>query len=262
MTTLLSSPLTPAESTSTRWNSATLLALKPAEWLTGLDTVLLTPGRHTIGSDADCTVVLNSAGVRPQHCLIVVGPKRTALKAWDAFTWLNEAPVNESELKPGDRIAIGPVEFIVRRSTADELIDLKLESPADHSTTRTVLQEPRQDQSAEAVDFNSSSGQPNDQPLDSVILPQSQADQTMVDSSVIETEGGQIPCVELDAGTTERLRKQTEETSRQEAELEAQFQDLRIAYCRTGTAASTDECCHKQGCERIITNGSRCYGRS
>ena len=140
MTTLLSHPGTPPLSNRPRRISSTPLVLEPAEWLTGLDTILLTPGRYTIGSDSDSTIVLNSGGVRPRHCLIVVGPKRTVLKAWDTFTWLNEAPVDESVLKPGDRLAIGPVEFIVRRATADDLIgSLALRSTWAFSRNRELI---------------------------------------------------------------------------------------------------------------------------
>lgn len=91
--------------------AAPVFVLRPARPDRRVPTVLLTPGRYVIGSDPESTVRLEVPGVRPRHCLIVVGPSRTVVRAYDARTWLNDFPVTEASLSAGDRLTIGPVEL-------------------------------------------------------------------------------------------------------------------------------------------------------
>jgi len=192
MTTLLSNLETQPLPTRSRRISSPPLALEPAEWLTGLETILLTPGRYTIGSDTDSTIVLNSGGVRLRHCLIVVGPKRTVLKAWDTFTWLNEAPVDESVLKPGDRLAIGPVEFVVRRATADDLMDSEL---------------------GPAVDMG--------------VQPESRVDSSATDSATAEQKIVVARRVEPDDSAPDELLQEAVDANHLQLELKTELQGLR-----------------------------------
>jgi hypothetical protein len=82
----------------------------------GLTPLLLTEGRWMLGSDASADWVLTAEGIAPQHLLIVVGPSRTVIKAWDPRCWLNEGPFREAVLRAGDRLTLGPWTFQVRAS--------------------------------------------------------------------------------------------------------------------------------------------------
>src|ERR1700685_1523088 len=81
--------------------SATLaLALEPVRGQ-GIETLRLGPGRHVIGSSAECSHPLRTAGVQPRHCEIRVDAGRATLRALDFRTWLNNAPVRQADLRPG-----------------------------------------------------------------------------------------------------------------------------------------------------------------
>ena len=69
-----------------------------------MPAIPLAPGRYVIGSGPESTVRLEVPGVRPRHCLIVAGPSRAVVRAYDARTWLNDRPVTEASLAPGDRL--------------------------------------------------------------------------------------------------------------------------------------------------------------
>ena len=73
--------------------------------------VVLVPGRYVVGSDTQSDIRLDVAGVQPRHCLIVAGPSRAVVRAYDPRTWLNDAPVSEAPLSAGDRLTIGPIEL-------------------------------------------------------------------------------------------------------------------------------------------------------
>lgn len=83
---------------------------------------LLVPGRHRIGSGAENPLRIDVAGVAIDHAIIVVGADRVILKAWDRRTWVNEGPVQECELRLGDRVTIGPCSWLVCNATTDDLL--------------------------------------------------------------------------------------------------------------------------------------------
>ncbi len=101
----------------------TILALEPVHFRTGIETIVLSMRKCTVGSAPDCEFRLSNPGVRPHHCVLLCSEKRTVLKAFDRHTWLNEGLVQESIVFPGDVITIGPVEFRVRRATTDEVLE-------------------------------------------------------------------------------------------------------------------------------------------
>ncbi len=70
------------------------------------------PGRHVIGSSADCSHSLTD-GVQPRHCEIRIEAGHATLRALDFRTWLNNGPVRQAELRSGDRLIVGPLEFRV-----------------------------------------------------------------------------------------------------------------------------------------------------
>ena len=87
----------------------------------GFGTILLSRGKHLLGTSHDCSVQLRAGDVQPRHAMIVVGEHRTVVKALDPRTWVNDGPVSEMALRPGDRLSIGPLTFRVRAADADEL---------------------------------------------------------------------------------------------------------------------------------------------
>ena len=93
------------------------LILEPARSLRGVEPLWLAAGRHVIGAGPKCTLRLTMSGVGETHCEIVVDERRAVVKALDPRTWLNHGPVKESQLRPGDRLVLGPIEFAIRRGT-------------------------------------------------------------------------------------------------------------------------------------------------
>ena len=86
----------------------------------GLSSIALVPGRHLIGASAECGIRLQVEGVLDRHALILVGENRTVVKSMDPRTWVNDGPVTEMALRPGDRLSIGPLTFRVRSATREE----------------------------------------------------------------------------------------------------------------------------------------------
>ncbi|RMG37966.1 MAG: hypothetical protein D6725_08105 [Planctomycetota bacterium] len=88
-----------------------------------IDDFILKPGKWTIGADAGCDLTIDAPGVAPRHVLLICTERRVLMKAWDPRTWLNEGPVTDATLRPGDRLVIGPIEFHVRLATDREILD-------------------------------------------------------------------------------------------------------------------------------------------
>ena len=91
----------------------------------GLPTIRLGLGKHLLGTDNCCTVRVRADNVEPRHAMIVVSEHRTVVKALHPQTWINEGPVSEMALRPGDRLSLGPLTFRVRAARADELEDFQ-----------------------------------------------------------------------------------------------------------------------------------------
>ena len=124
---------------STTASLANLLVLAPIQQHVGVESLLLRDGRYTIGTAADCEVVLAVQSVSPQHCVIEVQGGKVVLVQWDAKTWLNQRTIlGKTELKPDDRLAVGPVEFLFRAARRDELNLAETRRHADQE--ETVLQ--------------------------------------------------------------------------------------------------------------------------
>ena len=101
---------------------ATPLVLDPPRHC-GLPQIQLGLGKHLIGVSPDCSVRVQAEGVAARHAMVMVSEHRTVVKALDPRTWVNEGPVSEMALRPGDRLSIGPLTFRVRAASADELAD-------------------------------------------------------------------------------------------------------------------------------------------
>ncbi len=91
----------------------------------GLPTIRLGLGKHLLGTDNCCTVRVRADNVEPRHAMIIVSEHRTVVKALHPQTWVNEGPVSEMVLRPGDRLSLGPLTFRVRAARADELEDFQ-----------------------------------------------------------------------------------------------------------------------------------------
>ena len=105
-----------------------ILVLEPIAQRMGLVPILLMPGEITIGSSPECQVQLTSPGVQPQHCTLKTARSRVSVRALDRRTWLNNLPVSEGWLRPGDRPAVGPVEFRVRHAEPWDVLPDPVES--------------------------------------------------------------------------------------------------------------------------------------
>jgi len=105
----------------------TLFVLRPVGDSAGMAPVALAAGRHVIGSAAACDVRFDVTGVEAKHCLIVTGPNRAVIRAYEPDTLLNGAAVTESPLAIGDVLSVGPIE-------------LRLEGP-DQSDVGAVLRD-------------------------------------------------------------------------------------------------------------------------
>jgi pSer/pThr/pTyr-binding forkhead associated (FHA) protein len=76
-------------------------------------------GKRTIlGRRQDCDLRIPTRDVSRRHCEIVPGEKRSEVIVRDLGssngTYVNGKRIAESTLKPGDRLAVGPVTFVVQ----------------------------------------------------------------------------------------------------------------------------------------------------
>ncbi|MFQ5730960.1 MAG: FHA domain-containing protein [Planctomycetaceae bacterium] len=97
--------LTSPPTTTTR----SVLRLVPV--LPGSAEVTLAPGPVTLGSAAECDVLLHPTGIAGLHATIITDERRSVVVAHDERCWLNDGPVKQAVLHAGDRLAVGPVEF-------------------------------------------------------------------------------------------------------------------------------------------------------
>jgi anti-anti-sigma regulatory factor len=71
-----------------------------------------------LGSAADCQLRAALPGVAPRHCAVVVRGRQVFVRGLDdAPTLVNGTPVPHGEefpLHPGDRLSVGPLEFLVQ----------------------------------------------------------------------------------------------------------------------------------------------------
>lgn len=112
-----------------------------------MPTIPLAIGRYSIGADPGCDISLPMNGVEEKHCLVVVGHKRVLIQAYSRFTWVNEGAVTEGQLEVGDRLAIGPVEFVVEN----------LSSAQDSVATASYFPPLEMDESVQQAIFRKSS---------------------------------------------------------------------------------------------------------
>jgi len=90
--------------------------LEPARAGSGLDAVEMTDGTYVIGSGAETDIRVDVPGVAPLHCRIICERERITLQAEDTRTWLNDGPIRKASVRSGDRLSIGPANFVIRIS--------------------------------------------------------------------------------------------------------------------------------------------------
>ncbi len=115
------------------------LWLVPARETADLTAVALPQGTTEIGSSPACDVCLSISGVDPQHCTIQVEGKRATITAHSRMTWINDGPITRSVIKPGQRLAVGPIEFRLEQRTEHVLAPL---APADFAAQLASRESP------------------------------------------------------------------------------------------------------------------------
>jgi len=92
------------------------ITLHPQNATVDIEPISLRVGRATIGASSACDVIIPVEGIANQHCLLMVGRRRTIVKALSPMTWINDGSVSEGTLNSGDRLILGPVEFLVEEN--------------------------------------------------------------------------------------------------------------------------------------------------
>jgi len=71
---------------------------------------------NTIGRSEECTLRVPLANVSRQHCQLILGADELRVRdlASSNGTYVNNRRINETALKAGDRLKIGPVLFTVQ----------------------------------------------------------------------------------------------------------------------------------------------------
>ena len=117
---LSSPPSIEAPMVATTPSSSCVLGTPPGElvlrvWGPGQagEIVRLRSAKCSIGSGPQCTLRLVAAGVEPVHCVLLRGNQRTIARRWAPGPRLNGGVFADAELRPGDRLSIGPVELDV-----------------------------------------------------------------------------------------------------------------------------------------------------
>src|SRR5262249_39853634 len=114
------------------------LVLEAVANQSGIEPVILLEKKLLIGSDPECAIRVPLSGVASRHA--VIERKRTGLviKAHSRDVPLNHIPVDQAALHEGDRLAIGSVEFAIRRAKPEELARAMPEPEAPPVAERSV----------------------------------------------------------------------------------------------------------------------------
>src|SRR5262245_6546671 len=95
----------------------------------------------TVGSAAGCTLRLRARGVGGLHCWILRGPQGTVVRRLHGSTTLNGAQFDDSPIKIGDRLRIGPVELEIVECNQPPAVTQPVFQPAtEPSAEATELQ--------------------------------------------------------------------------------------------------------------------------
>ncbi len=134
------SPLTSKLATPQR-TATTVFALE-AQPEAGLAPVVLTPGEWSIGSGAQCRIVLAAPNVADVEAQLFVNDYHVLVRAWANGVRHNDQLVEEAILATGDRLELGSVSFHLRAARSDEILEQATPHTArPHITTRSPSSE-------------------------------------------------------------------------------------------------------------------------
>lgn len=200
----------------------------------------LLDGETRIGADASCDIFLPVPGVEPQHCTLRVSKGKVVLTAHSRMTWVNDGPVRSAVLKPGQRLAVGPVEFrIERRAESHDFSLLEHDfSPLEHLD---VIQRAVTDEIETRNHHENSFGT-----VDRSHLTLSRR-APEVDSRSSSAPGEPLPSVNETAASQQELERRRAQVK----ELEAQLHDQAAATLRALCEATTAQCQQRDDLERM-----------
>ena len=89
------------------------LLLKAVHSSVDVPAIPLRRGRWTVGSGEQSDIKLTQEGVAENHCVFIVGQRQVIMRAFSPLTWLNDGAIREGTLRMGDRLILGPIEFLV-----------------------------------------------------------------------------------------------------------------------------------------------------
>lgn len=117
--------------------ATTVFALE-AQPEAGIGPVVLTPGEWSIGSGAQCRIVLAATDVADVQAQLFVSDDQILVRAWADGVRHNGQPVEEAELAAGDRLQLGSVSFQLRAARPDEILaQVAPHTSRPHMSTRS-----------------------------------------------------------------------------------------------------------------------------
>lgn len=117
---MLASPANPIVPTPSQERISNLLTLHVSG--ADHDSVLLSPGKWSIGSAASNQIVLTEGGVAEHQFLIVVTEHRSIIKDWCGTARWNGDPFDHAVLRDGDIIQVGGIQLSFRLAGSLDLI--------------------------------------------------------------------------------------------------------------------------------------------
>jgi hypothetical protein len=101
--------------------------------------IRLNSPKCTLGSGPRCTLRLCARGVQPLHCVVFRGSRATVVRRWSMDTRLNGGWFTDAELRPGDRLSLGPIELeVVETGRGHGLPPSEDAAPADQVAHTTL----------------------------------------------------------------------------------------------------------------------------
>lgn len=146
---MLASPANPILPISEQESVANLLTLQVAG--ADHDSVLLSPGKWTIGSAASNQIVLKEAGVAARQFLIVVTEHRAIIKDWSGTALRNGNLFDHAVLEDGDRVQVADVELCFRGAQSLDLIS-QLPCVADNCESGESVESDRLDEMISGIE--------------------------------------------------------------------------------------------------------------
>jgi hypothetical protein len=83
-------------------------------------TYVLTPGNTTVGRHPESDIFLNDVTISRQHCRFVLGEGHLVVEDSGSTngTYVNDARVDEAQLRAGDEVVVGRFHFLVAHGDA------------------------------------------------------------------------------------------------------------------------------------------------